>query len=134
TFREGGFMKAGRTVGLLLCLVFATGTAHAQGVGSSGSINGTVTDPGGGSVPKATIIAVETDRGIQYTATTDSNGEYRLAGLPPATYDVTVKMARFGTEVRKGVVLTVGATLMVDFQLKIASAAEVVEVTAEPPV
>jgi hypothetical protein len=127
-------MKPLRPVGLLLCLLLAIGAAHGQGVGSSGSIYGTVTDPGGGAVPKATVVAVETARGLQYTATTDSNGEYRLAGLPPATYDLTVKMAGFGTEVRKGVVLTVGATLVADFQLKIAATAEVVEVTAELPV
>jgi len=127
-------MKPGRTVGLLLYLVFAASIAHAQGVGSSGSINGTVTDPGGGFVAQATIIAVEAGRGIQYTAVTDSNGEYRLAVLPPATYDVTVKITGFQAEVQKGVVVTVGATVVVDFHLKLATTSEVVEVNAERPV
>jgi hypothetical protein len=40
-----------------------TSVAHAQGVGSSGSINGTVTDPAGAVVPKASILAVETAKG-----------------------------------------------------------------------
>src|SRR5215471_11328340 len=127
-------MKPGRTVGLLLYLVSAASMAHAQGVGSSGIINGTVTDPGGGVVAKATIIAVEAGRGIQYTAVTDSNGEYRLAVLPPATYDVTVKITGFQAEVQKGVVLTVGATVVVDFHLKLAATSDVVEVNAERPV
>jgi hypothetical protein len=127
-------MKLIKAAGLFLYFVLTVSVAHAQGVGSSGNITGTVTDPTGGRVPKANIVAVETGRGIQFTAVTDSNGDYQLAGLPPATYDVTVKIAGFGTEVRKGVVLTVGATIVLDFQLKIAGTAEVVEVTGELPV
>ena len=55
-------------------------------------------------------------------------------GLPPATYDVTVKIFGFQTAVQKGVILTVGAAVVVDFHLKIASASELVEVNAQPPV
>jgi len=126
-------MKPIREVWLLLCLVFATGAVHAQGVGSSGNITGTVSDPSGAGIPKATILAVETDKGIQHTTETDTSGDYRLVGLPPTTYDVTVKIAHFQTEIQKGVILTVGATVVVDFRLKLASGSEVVEVTTEPP-
>ncbi|HZE82280.1 MAG TPA: TonB-dependent receptor, partial [Candidatus Polarisedimenticolia bacterium] len=127
-------MKPIKGACLLLCLVFATGVVHAQGVGASGDITGTVTDPSGAGIPKATILVVETDKGIQHTAETDTSGEYRLAGLAPATYDVTVKISGFQTAVQKGVILTVGATVVVDFHVKITSASELVEVNAESPV
>src|SRR6266478_6718435 len=127
-------MKPIREVWLLLCLVFATGAVHAQGVGSSGNITGTVSDPSGAGIPKATILAVETDKGIQHTTETDTSGEYRLVGLPPATYDVTVKISGFQTAVQKSVILTVGATVVADFQLKLAPALEMIEVNAEPSV
>jgi len=127
-------MKAIKGGWLLLCLVFATGVGRAQGVGSSGDITGAVSDPSGAGIPKATILAVETDKGIQHTAETDTYGEYRLAGLPPATYDVTVKIPGFQSEVQKGVILTVGATVVVDFHLKLASTSGMIEVNAEPPV
>src|SRR6266478_5185818 len=127
-------MKPIREVWLLLCLVFATGAVHAQGVGSSGNITGTVSDPSGAGIPKATILVVESDKGIQHTTETDTRGEYRLVGLPPATYDVTAKISGFQTAVQKGVILTVGTTLVVDFRLKPASVLEVVEVHSEPPV
>jgi len=121
-------------VWVLACLSLTTGVAHAQGVGSSGSINGTVTDPAGAVVPKASIVAVETAKGSRFTAVTDNNGEYRLTGLPPDTYDVTARIAGFQTEIQKGVNLTVGAVVVVDFPLKISAAAEAIEVSAEPPV
>jgi hypothetical protein len=127
-------MKLIKGVGLFLCLLFANGVVHAQGVGASGGIIGTVRDPSGAGIPKATILAVETDKGIQHTNETDTSGEYRLAGLPPATYDVTAKIAGFQTAVQKGVILTVGATIVVDFYLKVASVSELVAVNAEPPV
>ena len=119
---------------LFLYLPFTTCIAYAQGVGASGDITGTVSDPSGAGIPKATILAVETDKGIQHSTETDSSGEYRLAGVPPATYDVTVKFAGFQTTVQKGVILTVGATVVVDFRLNLAASAELVEVNAEPPV
>src|SRR5438132_691952 len=89
---EGGLMKPIKGAWLLLCLAFATGVVRAQGVGASGDITGTVNDPSGAGIPKATILAVESDKSIQHSTETDTGGEYRLAGLPPATYDVTVKI------------------------------------------
>ena len=127
-------MKPIRGGWLLLCLVFATGVVHAQGVGSSGEITGTVSDPSGAGIPKATILAVETDKGIQHTTETDTSGEYRLVGLSPATYEISAKIAGFQTAIQKGVILTVGATVVVDFRPKLASGSEFVEVNAEPPV
>jgi hypothetical protein len=119
---------------LLLCLMATTAVVRAQGVGSSGDIAGTISDPSGAGIPKATIIALETDKGIQHVTETDSNGEYRLVGLPPATYDLTVKIAGFQTTIQKGVILTVGATVVEDSRLKLAPASEIVEVNEQPPV
>ena len=130
---EGGLMKPIKGAWLLLCLVFATGVVHAQGVGASGDITGTVTDPSGAGTPKATILAVESDKGIQHTTETDTRGEYRLVGLPPATYEITVKFAGFQAQVRKANV-TVGATVVVDFRLAVSSKLETVTVTVEQPV
>ena len=128
-------MKSIRAGCFLICLILGvSGLAHGQGVGSSGSIIGTVTDPKGGVIAKASITAVETAKGISFPAVTDADGTYRLAGLPPASYDVTVRISGFQTEVQKGVVVAVGTTVLVDFQLKLASGSDVIEVTTEPPV
>ncbi|MHB8410799.1 MAG: outer membrane beta-barrel protein [Candidatus Acidiferrales bacterium] len=118
----------------LACLLLGAGVSRAQGVGASGDINGTVTDPSGAAVPRATIVAVEIDTGVQRTTISDDTGRYQFTGVPPSTYNVTAKVSGFQTVIEKGVVVTVGGAAIVDFQLKVATAAETVEVSAQPPV
>ncbi|HEY6443440.1 MAG TPA: TonB-dependent receptor [Candidatus Acidoferrales bacterium] len=118
----------------LACLTFMNAAANAQGVGTSGSIAGTVTDPSGAVIPKASVVAVETARGTRYATETDGAGQYRLTGLLPAEYEVTAQIAGFGTELQKSVVVNVGATVTLDFHLKVATTAQVTEVTAASPV
>lgn len=119
---------------MLVCLLLGAGVARAQGVGASGNINGTVTDSSGAAVPQATITAVQIDTGIQRTTASDHAGEYEFVGLPPATYSVTAEVPGFQSVIQKNVTVTVGGTVIVDFQLKVAPTAETVEVTAQPPV
>lgn len=120
--------------GVLALFLLTTGIAFAQGVGSSGDIRGAVTDPAGGVIPKATIVAEDAEKGIRRTSVTDENGQYEFAGLLPSTYRVTAKISGFQTEIRKDVVVSVGQTVILDIRMKISSGSEVVEVTTEPPV
>ena len=126
-------LVAGAFVSLVL-LLLGSPVARAQGVGASGDINGTVTDPSGAVIPNAAVVATETARGTSYTATTGDSGQYRLIGLLPATYNVTVRVAGFATITQNGVVVSVGETTIADFSLKVAATGQVVEVTAAPPV
>jgi hypothetical protein len=118
----------------LLALLFSNPAAYGQGVGTSGSVSGTVTDPQGGVVPKTSVVAVEVARGAQYSALTDDTGEYRITGVLPGTYRVTAQIGRFETQAMNGVVVNVGETVVLDFHLKLATTAQTVEVTAVPPV
>ena len=59
----------------LTCMLVASPAAYAQGVGTSGDIVGTVTDPSGAVVPRASVVALETARGTQYTAITGATGQ-----------------------------------------------------------
>ncbi len=118
----------------VLGLLLAGPVTFAQGVGSSGGIRGTLTDPAGGVIPKATIVAEDAEKGIRRTSATDENGQYEFAGLPPATYRLTAKISGFQTEILRDVVVTVGQTVILDFRMKISAGTEVIEVTTEPPV
>src|SRR4029077_3197675 len=120
--------------GVLASILFSAGILFAQGVGTSGVIRGTVTDPSGASVPKANIAVEEPEKGIRRTAISDESGAYELTGLPPATYRVTVKISGFQTEILKDVEVSVGQTVIVDFHLKLSSGSELVEVSTESPV
>jgi len=78
---------------IAVCVMLATLMAHAQGVGTSGEITGTVADSSGSVLLKSTVTVVDTQTGLKRTATTDSTGQFRVAGLFPATYDVTAERA-----------------------------------------
>ncbi|HEY2498597.1 MAG TPA: carboxypeptidase regulatory-like domain-containing protein [Candidatus Angelobacter sp.] len=117
----------------LACLLLS-GMVYAQGVGASGDIRGTVTDPSGAVVTNANVTATDVAKGIKHTVTTDNNGQYHLTSLQPATYSLSVTKSGFQTEVAKTVVVNVGETSTVDFPMKVSQVSESVEVTAEPPV
>jgi hypothetical protein len=116
------------------CLLLGTSVARAQGVGASGDITGTVTDPTGAVTPRAAVTAEAQARGIRSVATTDAAGQYHLAGLAPGSYTLTLQLSGFETQIVRNVVVNVGETDVIDFHLKVAAAAASVEVTAEPPV
>jgi hypothetical protein len=119
---------------VLVCFLFATSLANAQGTGTSGEITGTVTDSAGGVLVKATITVVDAQTGLKRTATVNSSGQFRVTGLSPTTYDVSAEMSGFATGIRKGVTVGVGQTVVSDFQLKPSAVSTVVEVTGQPPV
>ncbi|HEX9112163.1 MAG TPA: TonB-dependent receptor [Terriglobales bacterium] len=119
---------------VLVCFLFPTFTAHAQGVGSSGEITGTVIDSSGGALVRAAVNVIDTQTGLKRTATTNSTGQFRVAGLSPATYDISAQIPGFGTEIRKGLTVTIGQTVISDFRLKPSQVETVIEVMDLPPV
>src|ERR1700739_3778604 len=119
---------------VVVCLVLASSLACSQGIGSSGDIRGTVTDPSGALLPKATLTVLNTETGLRRTAMTDSSGQFRVSNLAPATYDVAVQASGFAEAVRKGVVVSIGQTVVSDFQLKVSKVATEIEVASEAAV
>lgn len=119
---------------LAIGLLPGSHVASAQGVGASADLIGTVTDPSGGNVPNAKVTVIDTAKGVKRSIVTDEHGSYRVSGLAPASYKVSVEHAGFQTEVVSGVVLTVGQTLDLDFHLKLAGMSSQVEVSSELPI
>ena len=128
------WIRSGRLgLGCLLVMLGLLSTAHAQGAGTASGIKGTVTDASGGVLPQADVVAEDAEKGIRRSAVTNNDGGYLLTGLPPGAYNVSVEIAGFGTEIQKGLVVTVGQTVILDFHLKVASVKETIEVSAAPP-
>ena len=128
-------LRAGKKAYFLLAfwLLWAPFT-YAQGVGTSGVLRGTVTDPTGGVVPNANVTVADPQTGLQRTAATDSGGQYQFSGLPPSSYSVTVRMNGFATEVSNGVVVPLGETVLADFHLSVSTVTAEVVVNELPPV
>jgi len=127
-------MKVFKVSTIFVFCLLLTGLMHAQGLGASGDIRGTVTDPSGAIVSGATVTVADPAKGTKHSITTDANGEYHVFGLVPSTYSVTVSKPGFQSEIAKALVVTVGQTSLMDFQLKVSQVSESVEVTAEVPV
>ena len=110
---------------LALC---TTSALWAQSTISTGSIQGTVTDPNGAVVPGAAItITDKATAGVVKTSST-SSGTYASGALQPGTYEVRVGAKGFRTAVL-GLTVQVGVVTSGDVKLSLGQATEVIEVT-----
>ena len=98
-----------------------------------GTIAGTVTDPKGGAVPKASVVVSHVSTGRAYTTVTNDSGEFVVPNLVPGEYAVSVSVAGFKTVEQKGIELQVGGRVAVPLTLEVGQVAEHVEVTAQAP-
>ena len=121
-------MKLLRAMAVAL-LLFAAGGVKAQDLAT---IVGTVTDDSGAAVPDAQVTISNSDRGFTRVVTSDSSGFYSLNRIPIGSYSITIEKPGFQRTVRTDINLNVGQTLRVDFQLKIGTVAEKVEVSGNP--
>ena len=106
--------------------------AHAQQ--ETATVIGTVRDSQQAALPGATITVKNVDTGFTRTSISDDQGRYRIAAIPPGAYELSAELAGFGTAIRKGVTLTLGAEAVLNFELAVASVTEQVSVTADTPV
>ena len=114
-----------------LGLVLHPDTANAQ---FRAAIQGTVTDTSGGAVPGVTVVVANTETGVQTETVTNEAGFYRVSGLAPGMYKVTVTLQGFKENVTDNVRVSAEETQGLDVQLQPGGLEETVTVTSEPPV
>src|SRR5207245_5364123 len=107
------------------CLLFLPAAAWAQA--ETGTIAGVVRDSSGALIPGVTVEAtspalIEKVR----SATTDSQGLYRIVDLRPGTYTVVFTLPGFATFKRDGIELTTGFTAQVNADMKVGALAETI--------
>jgi hypothetical protein len=104
----------------LLLLLFVAGaapSARAQS-GTSGSINGVVTDPSGGVVANATVEIHNPVSEYDRTTKTDASGDFSFANVPFNPYHLSVNSQGFASyaedvDVRSGVPIALKVSLKV---------------------
>jgi len=101
-------------------------TNQASGSGNGpGTIAGMVQDSGGAILVSAKVQVAPTGRQVA----TDDQGQFRIAGLPPGTYTLTVSYVGFAPYTTT-VTVAPGQTASVTAALKVGSDADSVMVTA----
>jgi Carboxypeptidase regulatory-like domain/TonB dependent receptor-like, beta-barrel len=95
------------------------------------TVSGTATDSSGAALVGAAVQARNVGRNITQSTITDAAGRYRVHDLPVGEYEVQASLSGFQTVVHKGITLTVGANLVVDFSLPVGQVSQTVSVEGE---
>ena len=88
--------------------------------GAGGRIEGRITDPKGAVIVGATVSVTDPITNQTFTAVTDQQGHYTVAGLPAGSYSLTVSAKGFSDARRDDVKVQDGALAIVDLKLEIA--------------
>jgi hypothetical protein len=117
---------------LVTLLLFCVATPrHAAAQAGTGTLTGTIIDGQGASVPGALVEATEQATGAARTATSDTDGAFRLAGLPPGRYTVDVTLSGFAPVKMTDVPLAPAEIRSLEkVQLKVGQLTETVTVAA----
>ncbi|MBV9084880.1 MAG: TonB-dependent receptor, partial [Acidobacteriaceae bacterium] len=118
-------------IAVTTALLFSASVCRAQVAG--GTISGAVKDSTGAVIAKAQIAVKNSETGVIRSVDVNEDGVYSAPNLVPGTYEITASSSGFETIVRSGVVVTVGAQEVVDFQLTPGSVQTKIEVTGTPP-
>ncbi|MDQ2840432.1 MAG: TonB-dependent receptor, partial [Acidobacteriota bacterium] len=110
-----------------ILFLFAAG-AWAQG---TGTLTGTVVDPGGSLVPKANVTLTNEATHVASDTVTTEAGVFTVPELPNGTYDVKVSAPGFKEFVQTGVTVNVGNTSTVNIGLQLGGTSEVVTIHAD---
>jgi hypothetical protein len=95
------------------------------------TLSGTVSDSSGAVVTGAKIVVQNLATGVARSTVTDPAGLFVMPNLVPGNYQLTTTAAGFRTEVRSGILLTVGAEQQIKVELKPGQVSEAVEVHDE---
>jgi len=121
--------------GVVAVLLFSLAIAPSPLCGQAlfGSINGTVTDPGGAAVAGATVTIIDVAKGTKEITKTNVDGNYLVQHLIPDLYKVRVEATGFSIAESEQFQLSADTSPRIDIQLKIGSLSQTVEVSAGAP-
>jgi len=125
-----------REVGLISLLLLAANfglTAPASAQATSAVITGTITDAQGGVLPGVTLTVRNTETGTIRTSVSESDGRYRVPGLPPGRYDLKAELAGFASVDVRELTLTLGLEAARNITMQLAGVQESLTVSGQAP-
>ena len=97
-----------------------------------GSIAGSVSDAQGAALPGARLTLI--GKAGSASTTADARGGYRFPAIEPGRYELRAAAPGFRPRLERGIALSIGERLTLDFGLELAALAESVEVVSAWPV
>jgi hypothetical protein len=97
----------------------------------TGTVEGTVNDQQGSSLPGATVTLAGPNMMGQRVAVTDEGGRFRFVLVPPGDYSLDVALSGFQTVTKEDVPVGLGQTAILEFTLPTGKFEEVLLVTAD---
>jgi Carboxypeptidase regulatory-like domain/TonB-dependent Receptor Plug Domain/TonB dependent receptor len=126
-------IKSLMAASMVCLLAMALGTSPSWAQQAAGSITGVVEDSIGATIPNATVIARDLDRGTTWKTQTSSAGVYSFPQIPAGNIAVRVEAPGFSTQTHASFSLVVNQVARIDFRMKVGGTNEAVEVTTAPP-
>ncbi|MGI8733727.1 MAG: carboxypeptidase-like regulatory domain-containing protein, partial [Pyrinomonadaceae bacterium] len=121
-----------RCAAVISSLFLMVAFGHAQSI--NGRIIGTVTDPNGAVVPKASVSVTNEGTGAQRTVEADDSGTYVVPELPVGLYTISVAAANFASANRPHIKVDVGTETRVDVAMLVQGATAEVTINDQSPV
>jgi hypothetical protein len=125
------FAKWCGRAGRLGVLLVAGGVLWAQTPGT-GAVSGTVTDPSGAVLPKATVTVVNAETHTTRDSETAADGTFRVSLLLPGTYSVAAEAPGFARGQLQNVHVGPSQTVTVELKLALGSTSTSLEVVGLP--
>src|SRR5215813_7978667 len=116
---------------ILLALSLALYSAYAWPQTEVATVFGTVSDPSGAVIAGAQVTILNQSTGLKRDSSTDSTGQYHIAGLPIGNYSVRVEKEGFQTYVREGITLPSASSLTLNFSLVVGTQTQQLTVSGE---
>jgi iron complex outermembrane receptor protein len=113
-----------------MALYFALFLPLTLAAQQTGSITGTVRDPSGSALPKATVVLRSTTGNYSAQTVSDGQGRFSFNSVPAGTYGIDGSAPAFSVLSKKGLAVAAGRPLDVTLQLAVGNIAQQVVVTA----
>ena len=115
----------------VLLLIGLVGVNRLAAQVETATISGTATDSSGAALVGAIVQTKNVGTNVTQSTVSDAAGRYRIANLPIGSYEIRTSLTGFQTVVHKGITLTVGANLIVDFLLPVGQVTQTVNVESD---
>ena len=121
---------SGATRALILVMAVLLLAAGLSAQETTAGLQGTVRDPSGAAIVKASVVVTSPALIGEKKVDTDSGGYFRFANLPPGVYTVAVAASGF-RNFRQQVTLAVGRLPTLEVAMEIGDVSQTVEVTSQ---